>query len=117
MIEEHKKVAEFKRISNIAIAGNVEGFKHEIVWDKVIQLERKKRLFSRKSLESAYINECREKCMNLNQEVGVSKMYGKGKEAWLRKKKKTRYMRRRKRRVVLIIKIMVIRFNIKYILI
>ena len=43
----------------------------------------------------------------------MSTIYGKGNEAWLRRKK-TKNIRRRKRRVVFIIKIIVIRFNIKF---
>jgi hypothetical protein len=38
-------------------------------------------------LETAYTKEYREKCMNLNEGVGVSTIYGKGKEAWLRRKR------------------------------
>ena len=47
--------------------------------------ERKKRLFSRKILDSTYIRENKQKCMNLKDGIGVSTVYGKGKEAWLRR--------------------------------
>ena len=50
-------------------------------------------------LESAYIKEYREKRKKINEGAGVSTIFGKGKEAWLRRKK-TRNIRRRKRRVI-----------------
>ena len=50
-IEEHKKDVKFRRIGNSAM----EEFNHEIDWDKAICLEKEKRLFPRKILESAYI--------------------------------------------------------------
>ena len=46
-------------------------------------LEKEKRLFPRKILESAHIKENKQKCMNLNEGIGVSAVYAKG--TWLRR--------------------------------
>ena len=35
--------------------------------------------------ESAYIKANRNRCMNLNEGLGVNTIYGKGKEGWLRR--------------------------------
>ena len=86
-MEEHKKDAEFRRISNSAIARHVEEFNHEIDWEKAICLGKEKRLFPRKILECAYIKENEERCMNLNEGIGVSTIYGKGKGAWIKREK------------------------------
>ena len=50
-------------------------------------LEKEKRLFPRKILESAHIRGNKQRCMNLNEGIGVSRVYGKGKGAWLRIRK------------------------------
>jgi hypothetical protein len=49
-IEEHKKDVECRRMSNSAIARQVEEFNQEIDWDKAMCLEKEKRLFARKIL-------------------------------------------------------------------
>ena len=51
-IEEHKKDVEYEKISNNAIARHVGEFNHEIDWEKTICLEKEKRLFPWKILES-----------------------------------------------------------------
>ena len=56
----------------------------------VLSLEKEKRLFPRKRLERAFVKEYRERCMNLNEGVGLSTIYGKGKEPWLRRGKKNK---------------------------
>ena len=48
---------------------------------------RKKRLFPRKIIESAYIKANRNRCMNLNEGLGVTTIYGKAKEGWLRRER------------------------------
>ena len=61
--------------------------KHEIDWDNMVVLEKEKRLIPRKILESAHIKKNKQKCMNLNEGIGVSAVYGKGKRAWLRRRR------------------------------
>ena len=46
-------------------------------------LETEKMLFPRKIIESAYIKANRNRCMNLNERLLVTTVYGKGKEGWL----------------------------------
>ena len=53
----------------------------------MISLEKEKRLLPRKILESAYIKENKESCMNLNEGIGVSTIYGKGKGACIEREK------------------------------
>ena len=80
-IEEHKKDVGYERIRN-----NAE-FSHEIDWEKKC-LEKEKRLFPRKILESLYIKENKERCMNLNEVIGVNTIYGRGKDIWIKRKNK-----------------------------
>ena len=56
-IEKYKKDVEYERISNNAIARHVGEFNHVNVWEKTICLEKEKKLFPRKVLESVYIKE------------------------------------------------------------
>ena len=77
---------EFRKTRNSAIARHLEEFNHEIDWDKAKCLDKEKRLFPRKILESAQIRGNKQRCMNLNEGIGVSTVYGKGKRAWLRRK-------------------------------
>jgi len=86
-IEQHKKDVEYRRTSNSVIVRHVEEFNHEIDWDKAICLEKEKRLFARNILESAHKRRNKQRCMNLNEGIGVSTVYGKGKGAWLRRRK------------------------------
>ena len=65
------------------IARHVEQFEHDIDWGSVECLEKEKRLFPRKILESAHIKANKERYMNLNDGLGVTDVYGKGK--WLRR--------------------------------
>ena len=51
-------------------------------------MEKENILFPRKILESAYIKENKERCMNLNEGIGVSITYGRGKGAWIKRKSK-----------------------------
>ena len=76
-IQQHQKDVEFRRTSS-AIARHVEEFKHEIDWDSVGCLEKEKRLFPRKILESAHIRANNQRCMNLNDGLGAANVYGKG---------------------------------------
>ena len=46
-------------------------------------LPNNKRLISRKNLENAHIRAIRERCLNLNEGIGVTDVYGKGN--WLRR--------------------------------
>ena len=48
-------------------------------------MENEKRLFPRKILESVYIKENKERCMNLNDGIGVSTIYERGKGAWIKR--------------------------------
>ena len=86
-IEEHKKDVEFRRISNSAMARQVEEFNLEIDWDKAMCLEKEKKLFPRKILESVHIKGNKQRFMNLNEGIGVRTVYGKGQGAWLRRRK------------------------------
>ena len=85
---------------------SVGEFNHEIGWEKTICLEKEKRLFPRKILESVYykiiirslaqimslfsINKSvyikgnKERCMNLNEGIGVNMIYGRGKNIWIK---------------------------------
>ena len=74
---KHKKDVKFGRTNN-AIAKHVGEYDHRIDWEKIICLEKEKRLYSSKILESAYIKENRRRCMNLNDGLGISIFYGKG---------------------------------------
>ena len=99
-MKEHKKDVEFRRISNSAIARHVEEFNHEIDWDKAICLKKEKRLFPRKILESAYIKENKERCMDLNEGIRVSKIYGRAKGAWIKREKQGLYIKKKKKNCV-----------------
>ena len=48
-------------------------------------MEKEKRQFSKKILENAYIKENKERCMNLNDGIGVTKIYVRGKGAWIKR--------------------------------
>ena len=48
---------------------------------------REERLFLRKIIESAYIKENKERCMNLNEGIRVSKIYRRGKGTWIKREK------------------------------
>ena len=50
-------------------------------------MEKEKRLFLRKILESVYIKENKERCMNLNEGIGVNKIYGRGRNVWIKRDK------------------------------
>jgi hypothetical protein len=43
-----------------------------------VVLEKERRLFPRKILESAHIHKNKQRCMNLSEGIGVSAVYGKG---------------------------------------
>ena len=47
-------------------------------------LEKEKRMFPRKIIEEAYIRRNKQRCLNLNEGIGVSMVYGGGEIAWLR---------------------------------
>ena len=95
-IEEHKKDVKFRRIGNSAM----EEFNHEIDWDKAICLEKEKRLFPRKILESAYIKENKERCMDLNEGIRASKICGRAKGAWIKREKQGLYIKKKKKNCV-----------------
>ena len=42
-----------------------------------------------KIIESAYIKANRNRCMNLNEGLGVTTIYGKGKKGWLRRERES----------------------------
>ena len=48
-----------------------------------------KKLFPSKIIESAYIKANRNRCMNLNEGLGVTTIYGMGKEGWLTREKES----------------------------
>ena len=52
-------------------------------WGNTECLEKEKRLIPRKILESAHIRANRERCLNLNEGIGVTDVYGKGN--WLKR--------------------------------
>ena len=84
-------MAIFRTSKQVRLSGHywkaqlVEQFKHEIGWTNAECLESEKRLFPHKIIESAYIKDNRNRCMNLNEGVGVTPIHGKGKEGWLRR--------------------------------
>ena len=45
-----------------------------------------KRLFPRKIIENAYIKANKNRCMNINEGLGVTTIYGKGKEGMGKRK-------------------------------
>ena len=80
-IQQHKKDMEYGRTANSAIARHTEQFKHKIDWTNMECLEtEKKTSFPRKMIESAFIKANRNRCMNLNEGLGVTTIYGKAKE-------------------------------------
>ena len=78
-VQQHKKYVEYGRTGNSAIARHTEQFKHRIDWTNTERLETEKRLFPGKIIDSAYIKANRNRCMNLNEGLGVTTIYGKGK--------------------------------------
>jgi len=82
---------EYCRTKNSVIARHTEQFKHKIDWSNTECLETEIRLFPRKIIESAYIKANRNRRMNQNEGLGVTTIYGKGKEGWLRRKKENVY--------------------------
>ena len=48
-------------------------------------LEKEKRMFPRKIIEEAYIRRNKQRCLNLNEGIGVSMVYGGGERAWMRR--------------------------------
>ena len=76
---------EYGRTGNSAIARHTEQFKHKIEWTNKECLETEKRLFPRKIIESAYIMANRD----LNEGLGVTTIYGKNKEGWLRRERES----------------------------
>ena len=67
-----------------AIARHVKEKEHQIEWEKAVLLEKEKRMFPRKIIEGAYMRN-KQRCLNLNEGIGVSMVYGGGKRAWLRR--------------------------------
>jgi hypothetical protein len=61
-----------------AIARHIEQLEHEIDWANTECLKKEKLLIPRKILESAHIRANRERCLNLNEGIGVRDVYGKG---------------------------------------
>ena len=77
-VQQIKKDVEYSRTANSAIARHTEQLKHEIDWTNVECLETEKRLFPQKIIENAFIKANRNRCMNLNEGLGVTTIYGKG---------------------------------------
>ena len=50
-------------------------------------LEKERRLFPRKILESAHTRKNKQRCMNLSEGIGVSAVYGRWEGAWLKRSK------------------------------
>ena len=75
-----QKDVEYGKTGNSAIARHTKQFQHKIDRTNTECLETEKRLFPRKIIESAYIKANRNRCMNLNEGLGVTTIYGKGKE-------------------------------------
>ena len=84
-IKQHKKNVEFGRVENNVIARHVKEKEHQIEWEKAVVLEKEKRMFPRKIIEGAYIRRNKQRCLNLNDGLGVSMVYGGGERAWLRR--------------------------------
>jgi hypothetical protein len=42
-------------------------------------------MFPRKIIEGAYIRRNKQRCLNLNEGIGVSMVYGGGEREWLRR--------------------------------
>jgi len=84
-IKQHKKDVEFERVENNAIAKHVKEKGHRIEWNKAVVIEKEKRLFPRKIIEGVYIKRNRQRCLNLNEGIGISMVYGGGEGAWLRR--------------------------------
>jgi hypothetical protein len=78
---------EFGRVENNAIARHVKEKEHQIEWEKAVVLEKEKRMFPRKIIEGAYIRRNKQRCLNLNEGIGVSMVYGGRERAWLRRGK------------------------------
>ena len=71
---------EFGRVESNAIARHVKEKGHRIEWDKAVVLEKEKRMFPRKIIEGVYIKRNRQRCLNLNEGIGISMVYGEGRE-------------------------------------
>ena len=75
---------EYGRTENSAIARHAEQSKHEIDWTNAECLQTEKKIVSTKNPRKC-IKANKNRCMNLNNGFGVTIMYGKGKEEWLRR--------------------------------
>jgi hypothetical protein len=42
-------------------------------------------MFPRKIIEGTYIRKNKQRCLNLNEGIGVSVVYGRGERAWLKR--------------------------------
>ena len=82
-IDQHKTDVQFGRTISSALARHTQQLAHEMDWANAECLEKEKRLIPRKILESAHIRANRERCLNLNEGIGVTDMCGKGN--WLRR--------------------------------
>ena len=83
-MKQHWKDVEYERIDYNAIARQVKE-EHKVDWENAVVLEKERRQIPRKILEGTYICKNRQRCMNLNEGLGVSAVYRRGEGAWLRR--------------------------------
>ena len=88
-LREHFQTVEKVCIKYIIFWKTCNGLLSPYRLEKTICLEKEKRLYPRKILEGTYIKENEQRSMNLNNGIGVSLLYGKGKEAWLKRDNQT----------------------------
>ena len=81
---QHKKDVQYSR-ENSAVVNHVMEQKHTFYWERVTCLEKETRKIQRKIIEGCYIRANLDKCVNLNEGMGISAQY-KGREgAWIRR--------------------------------
>ena len=84
-MKQNRKDVEFEKVENNALARHVKEEGHRIEWAETMILEKKKRMFPRKIIEGTYICKNKQRCLNLNDGIGVSVVYGRGERAWLQR--------------------------------
>ena len=72
-------------IESSAVVNHVMNQKHTLDWEKVKGLEKETRKIQRKIIEGCYIRANLDKCVNLNEGMGISAQYKGWEGAWIRR--------------------------------
>ena len=76
-IGQHKKDVQYIR-ENSVVVNHVMEQKHPLDWERVTCLEKETRKIPRKIIEGCYIRANLDRCVNLNEGMGISKKGGRG---------------------------------------